>query len=101
MQRAGWRSQGMDATPATPPSLARFASERGLRADGFEAAGMAIEQELAHLHHPVNPLVISRQRLALDDSVDSSRRLACIERCKGLRKSSSFCKPRSGRMPLG
>jgi hypothetical protein len=67
----------------------------------LNAAGMASEQELAHLHHPVKPLVISRQRLALDDSVDSSRRLACNERCKGLRKSSSFCKPRSGRMPLG
>ena len=37
----------------------------------LSAAGMAIEQETVHLHHPVNPLVISGQRLALEDSVDT------------------------------
>src|SRR5262249_33212950 len=40
------------------------------------AAGMAIEQEAVHLHHPVTPLVIgwlqaSGQRLALEDGVDT------------------------------
>ena len=30
-----------------------------------------IEQEAVHLHHPVNPLVISGQHLALEDSVDT------------------------------
>ena len=29
-----------------------------------------IEQEAVHLHPPVNPLVISGQHLALEDSVD-------------------------------
>ena len=29
-----------------------------------------IEQETVHLHPPVNPLVISGQHLALEDSVD-------------------------------
>ena len=59
-----------------------------------------IEQETVHLHPPVNPLVISGQHLALEDSA-GSRKLVCNERCKGLSKSGSFCKPRSGRVPLG
>jgi len=29
------------------------------------------KQEAVHLHHPVNPLVISGQHLALEDSVDT------------------------------
>ena len=37
----------------------------------LNAAGMAIEQEAVHLHHPVNPLVISGQHFALEDSVDT------------------------------
>ena len=57
-----------------------------------------IEQEAVHLHPPVNPLVISGQHLALEDCVDTpvSRKLVCNERCKGLSKSGSFCKPTVG-----
>jgi hypothetical protein len=55
-----------------------------------------IEQEAVHLHPPVDPLVISGQHWGHA----GSRKLVCNERCKGLSKSGSFCKPRSGRVPL-